>query len=97
MRVPPSLASLIRSLHPHIKGKLRGALAAIAVDSDCGKALREELSGVRSLRVGRFRLIYRVGSRRIIDLVAFGPRQTIYEETLRLVAADSAKDADAQS
>ena len=87
LRVPPALAALMRGLHPQIKRKLRGALEAIGADPGCGKPLREELDGLWSLRVGKFRVIYRVAAGRRIDLVAFGPRERIYEETLRLVAA----------
>lgn len=90
LRVPPALAALIRGLHPHLKRKLRGALEAVAADPACGKTLREELSGLWSLRVGRFRLIYRIAAGRRIDLIAFGPRERIYEETLRLLAAGPA-------
>ena len=50
-----------------------------------GKQLRDELAGLRSFRVGRFRVIYRVASKRLIELVTIGPRRTIYEETLRLL------------
>jgi hypothetical protein len=35
--------------------------------------------------VGRFRIIYRAGSKRLIELVAIGPRRTIYEETVRVL------------
>lgn len=92
LRVPPALAALIRGLHPQIKRKLRGALEAIAADSGCGKPLREDLAGLWSLRVGRFRVIYRVGAGRRIDLIAYGPRERIYEATLRLIAAGAAAD-----
>lgn len=90
LRVPPALAALIRGLHPQIKRKLRGALEAVAADPGCGNPLREALAGLWSLRVGRFRVIYRMGVGRRIDLVAFGPRERIYEETLRLIAAEPA-------
>jgi mRNA interferase RelE/StbE len=90
LRVPPALAALVRGLHPQIKRKLRGALEAIAADPGCGKPLKEELAGLWSLRVGRFRVIYRVRAPRQIDLIAFGPREGIYEETHRLIAAEPA-------
>jgi hypothetical protein len=35
--------------------------------------------------VGRFRVIYRIGAGRAMDLIAFGPRERIYEETFRLI------------
>lgn len=53
-------------------------------DPELGKALRDELEGLRSCRVGRFRNVYRsAGS--VVEIVAIGPRKTIYEETWRRV------------
>jgi mRNA interferase RelE/StbE len=94
LRVPAALAALIRELHPQIKRKLRGALEAIAVEPACGKLLKEELAGLRCLRVGKFRVIYRVRAARQIDLIAFGPRERIYEETHRLIAAGAEDDSE---
>jgi len=88
LRVPGEVASLIRGLHPDLKRKVRSALDAVANDPSVGKALRDELAGLRSCRVGRFRVIYRVvGS--VIEIVAVGPRATIYEETWRRVKRES--------
>ncbi len=64
---------------------MKAALKAILSDPDIGKSLRNELEGLRSFRVGRFRIIYRKPSKGIIDIVAIGPRKYIYEETYRLV------------
>ena len=89
LRVPAAVAATIRGLHPGIKRKLRGALEAIAADPRAGKPLKEELEGLWSLRVGRFRVIYRIGTARRIDLVAFGPRECIYEETMRLIEREA--------
>ena len=86
LRVPPDLAGLIRSLHPKLKRKLRAALHQIATEPRLGKPLKGEREGLWSLRLGRFRVIYRLGAGRGIDLVAFGPCERIYEETSRLVA-----------
>ena len=88
LRVPPAVATVVRGLHPQIKRKLRSALKAVLEDPDCGKALKGELTGLWSLRVGKFRVIYRRAPAHVIDLVAFGPRESIYEETHRLLAAD---------
>ena len=55
-----------------------------------GKSPREEFEGLRSFRVSRLRIVYRiVWQERAVDIVAFGPRARIYEETLRLVSRDS--------
>ena len=71
-------------MHPDLKRRVRSVLDAVVVDSSVGKALRDELAGLRSCRVGRFRIIYRVAGS-VIEIVAVGPRATIYEETWRRV------------
>jgi mRNA interferase RelE/StbE len=79
-------AGLIRSLHPDLKRKIKAALQAILIDPQTGKALKDDLAGFRSFRVGKFRVVYaRSSARMITDIVAIGPRKTIYEETLRLL------------
>ncbi len=42
-------------------------------------------SGLRSYRVSRFRIIYRLVQEKRIEIIAVGPRERIYEETYRLV------------
>ena len=84
LRLSPEVVSLLRGLHPDLKRRLRAALDRIVSDPSAGKALRAELTGLRSLRVGRVRIVYRE-SRVAIESVAVGPRERIYEETLRLV------------
>lgn len=84
LRVPDDVVSLIRGLHPDLKRKVRSTLAALVADPSIGKALRDELAGLQSCRVGRFRIIYRVAGR-VIEIIAVGPRATIYEETWRRV------------
>lgn len=85
LRVSDETVEFIRGLHPEIKRKVKAALNIIISDPSVGKLLRIELSGLRSYKVGRFRIIYRNPSKRIIEIVAIGPRQTIYEETYRLL------------
>jgi mRNA-degrading endonuclease RelE of RelBE toxin-antitoxin system len=85
LRVPGQIEVFIRSLHPELNRKVWAGLDLIRTDRAVGKELRDELAGLRSLRVGRFRIIYRVAGRRLIDLIAIGPRRAIYQETLRLL------------
>lgn len=84
VRVPTALADALAAFHPDLKRKIRAGMDAIGDDPAVGKPLREELEGLRSLRVGRFRIVYRVG-RQVVEVVAVGERTTIYQETLRLV------------
>lgn len=89
VRVPDDVAQFIRSLHPTIKRKVRAALQIIAKAPTCGKPLKEELSGLRSYRLGRFRIVYRIAENLLIELVMIGPRKHIYEETYRKVCSDN--------
>lgn len=83
--MPDEVAELVQHFHPELKSSIRAALKDILADPACGKALKDELHGLRSYRVKRFRIIYRVG-KKWIEIVAIGPRRRIYEETFRLVS-----------
>ena len=85
LRLPDHLRKLIRSLHPEIKRKIKGSLKNIITDPNAGKPLKDELEGLRSYRVSRLRIIYRIVPQREIQLIAIGPRDRIYEETYRLI------------
>ena len=84
LRVPDEVADLVRGMHPTLKRKTRATLKTILADPSSGKALKDELAGLRSFRVGSFRIIYRV-IRNVIEIVAIGPRERVYEETYRLL------------
>jgi mRNA interferase RelE/StbE len=86
LRVTDETAALARTLHPNLKRKIKAALQTILGDPQAGKALKDELEGLRSFRVSKFRIVYRVRSEEgIIEIAAIGPRKRIYEETLRLL------------
>ena len=84
IKLPLEVAGVVRSLHPNIKRKIRSALETIQADPMSGKQLRGELSGYRSFRVGKLRIIYREKDR-IIEVVAIGPHEVIYLETTLLL------------
>ena len=84
LRVPDYLVKDIRSLHPDIKKKVRSALELISKDPYMGKALKDELEGLRSFRVKKIRIIYQVKDKEV-KIIALGPRAYIYEETFRLL------------
>jgi len=85
LNVPDEIARLIRSLNPDLKRKVKSSLHIILNAPESGKALKDELAGLMSFRVGKFRIIYRVSSGSLIELVAIGPRVRIYEETYRML------------
>ena len=78
IEMPQVVRTLVRQLPPELKTKIKIALRAISDDSFRAKELRDDLAGLRSYRIGRFRVIYRiVGS--MVQIVALGPRVDIYE------------------
>ena len=85
LRVPDGIVALIKGSHPHLKRKIKAALRRIALEPEAGKSLKDDLEGLRSYRVSRFRIIYRISSKEVVDIVAVGPRKAIYEETWRIV------------
>ncbi len=89
LRIPDDIVSLIRGCHPQLKRKIRAGLRHIVEEPESGKSLKDELEGLRSYRISRFRIIYRISSKQIIDVVAIGPRKIIYEETYRIIKKES--------
>jgi mRNA interferase RelE/StbE len=80
LRVSDEIAELARNMHPLLKRKVKASLNLILENPDEGKELKDELAGMRSFRVGRIRIIYRM-KKNMIEIVAIGPRERIYEET----------------
>ena len=89
LRVPDGVVALIRGCHPQLKRKIRAGLRHILTEPDSGKSLKEALEGLKSYRISRFRIIYRISSKQIIDIVAIGPRKNIYEETYKIIKKES--------
>jgi mRNA interferase RelE/StbE len=89
--VPQDVRELIRTMDPSLKKKVKASLKMILSEPSSGKALIGELSGLRSLRVSSFRIIYRIKEPQQIELVAVGPRERIYEETFRHIQKEKGK------
>jgi len=83
--VPKDVRELIRTMHPSLKKKVKASLKIILSEPYSGKALMDELSGLRSFRISSFRIIYRIKEPEQIELVAIGPRERIYGETFRII------------
>ena len=90
LKMSDEVRDLIRHLHPDIKQKVRTALTEIIATPSCGKSLRGEHQDLRSFRVSKFRIIYRPVAQ-VIEVIALGPRRSIYEETLRLLQTEEPK------
>ena len=83
--VAKDIEELIRTMHPSLKKKVKASLKIVLSEPYSGKALIDELSGLRSFRIRSFRILYRITEPEQIELVAVGPRERIYEETFRKI------------
>lgn len=84
IRVPHRVRDLVREMHPHLERKIKASMKIFLSNPNEGKALKDELAGLRSFRVGHLRIIYRV-ERNVVEIVAIGPRERIYEETFLIL------------
>jgi mRNA-degrading endonuclease RelE of RelBE toxin-antitoxin system len=93
IEMPLGMRDLVRHLPPQLKRKLKAALRSIADDPHGPKELKEELAGLRSYRIGRSRVIYRVkGS--VVEIITFGPRLNIYERAAAELSLSLKKKTD---
>ncbi len=91
-RVPDDIVLLIRNLHPTLKANIRQALRLIGQNPYSGKSLKDELAHLRSYRVKKHRIIYRILDKdKILEIAAIGPRKTIYEETFHIISKRGVK------
>jgi mRNA interferase RelE/StbE len=83
---PPHVAEIVRRLPPDLKRSVKQAVRALSVDPEIGQPLQRELQGLWRYRVRRFRIVYRVDrSRRVLQVLAVGHRQSVYEEVAEKV------------
>jgi mRNA interferase RelE/StbE len=88
LKVSLGTAKFIKQLHPELKRKIKFALHEIITNPSAGKSLKDELFGLRSYRIKKIRIIYRICADKIIELVTIGPRKSIYEETFRIISRE---------
>jgi mRNA interferase RelE/StbE len=75
-----SCQNQIRSLHPEIKPIIKSRIQKLKENPYLGKALERELSGYYSLRMKKFRVIYRIDHHNhIVQIHHIGHRKDIYE------------------
>jgi mRNA interferase RelE/StbE len=70
----------VSKLHPELKSVIRSRLDVLKNEPFKGKKLERELSGYRSYRAKRFRIIYKLNeSERVIEIHYVGHRKDVYE------------------
>jgi mRNA-degrading endonuclease RelE of RelBE toxin-antitoxin system len=66
-----------------VKRTVKEALTAIGANPYVGKELLRELQGLRSCHARRYRIVYELGPRRELRVVAVAHRSSVYEDLAR--------------
>ena len=86
IRFTPQAARLFSKLHPENKKLIKLALHELSKAPYSGHNLQEELSGFKSYRSKRYRVLYKVNEdEHIIEVYFIGHRKDIYEQFRRLL------------
>jgi mRNA interferase RelE/StbE len=81
IRLTLTAASFIAKLHPENRKIIRQSLDEIRLNPYSGYDLQEELSGFKSFRSKRYRVIYKVDElEHFIDVYLVGHRRDVYEQ-----------------
>lgn len=89
VRYTPEVASLVRRLHPEIKGLVRRAIADLLADPLRGRALQLDLSAFRSYRVKGYRILYQINDLdSFVEIHYVGRRRDVYESFQALLAKE---------
>ncbi len=83
-----SAARAIKRLDPAVRRRLLAAIERLREDPERGKPLLLTLKGLRSLRTGDYRIVYRVIESRVeILIVAVGHRRDVYARVRKMLDA----------
>lgn len=78
LEMSQTVRNVVAHLPPELKRKVKAAFRALATNPYQAKALKDDLVGLRSYRLGTTRIILRTAGE-VVEVVAFGPRRDIYE------------------
>ncbi|MFH1152697.1 MAG: type II toxin-antitoxin system RelE/ParE family toxin [Pseudomonadota bacterium] len=86
VKLTPAAAERFSSLHPDIRKQLKPALKELYHTPCLGKGLHHELMGFRTLKVKRYRIVYKIDDiGRTVIVYAIGHRRDIYETLTELM------------
>ncbi len=86
IRFTPEAARLFSKLHPENKKLIKSALQELRQAPYSGQDLQEELSGFKSFKSKRYRIVYKVNEEEhSVEVYFIGHRKDIYEQFKRLL------------
>jgi mRNA-degrading endonuclease RelE of RelBE toxin-antitoxin system len=86
MRFTSESSRLVSKIHPENKKLIKQALIELRQNPHMGKDLQEELSGLKSLGLKQYRIIYYINEEKnLIQIYHIGRRKDVYEQLRRLL------------
>ena len=87
IRLTKEAGRLISKFHPETKKLIKAALKELQTDPHAGYDLEEELSGFKSFRVKRYRIVYKINEEQnTLDIYYAGHRRDVYEQFRMMLA-----------
>jgi len=81
VRLTKESGKLISKFYPETKKLIKAALKELQTDPHAGYDLEEELSGFKSMRVKRYRIVYKINEEEMsLDVYYVGHRRDVYEQ-----------------
>jgi len=81
VKFTPEASELVKKLHPESKRQIKSALKELCQKPDAGGDLQEELSGFKSYKSKRYRVIYKVKEEEdAIEIYYVGHKRDVYEQ-----------------
>jgi len=81
IRFTPEAAGSLSKFHPENKTLIKAAIKELRRDPHLGDDLQEELSGFKSYKLKRYRILYRVNEEKnFIEIYYVGHRSDVYEQ-----------------
>ena len=81
LKFTPEAARLIAKLHPEGKKLIKSGLDELRQNPFMGDDLEQELSGFKSLKIKRYRVLYAIDEEgKVIQVYYVGHRRNVYEQ-----------------
>ncbi|MFC1533097.1 type II toxin-antitoxin system RelE/ParE family toxin [Thermodesulfobacteriota bacterium] len=81
VKFTPEAARLLSKLHPENKKSIKTGLKVLLQKPNLGDDLQEELSGFKSYKLKRYRIIYKhIEEKNVIHIYYIGHRRDVYEQ-----------------
>ena len=85
-RYTPETSRILSKLHPENKKLIRIALEDLRKNPYAGGDLQEELSGYKSFKLNRYRVLYNINEEKnIIRIFHIGHRKDVYQQFRHLL------------